>query len=778
MKPLFSLSLALLLVLSSVPARSIDVAKGPGALPHAAPAAAPRSATGLSFKLTPAQIGERYAAAQARLSDSLTKIIAIPADQRTFDNTMLAYETAGAEFGQDLAEIGVLSNVSPDAAVQEAAVEAIQKAGKFGIELNARADLYQAFKEYADKGETLPELKAKLLKDTMRGFKSGGHGLTPEDKARLNAVQARLNDLQSDFRENVKKVKDTLELDVAELAGLPDALKQQLLKGAKDGKVQVPLDEVSFVGFMTHAESAGARQRLQLLFNNRARDTNLPIFKEILEKRHELAGLLRKDDGTPYANYAEITTENRLAKTPKRVLDFLQRVYALVLPRGQRDYADLLEYKRRDDPTATKIEPFERDYYAEKLKKDRFGVEEEEVKKYFPVDKVVEGTLKVYQKILNVKFTELAADDVWHKDVRLFRIDSPEGKLIGHFYLDLFPHDGKPSSGAYMSDIIKGRVLPDGAYQTPTAMIVANLAVPQEGKPALLKHRAVETFFHEFGHLMHETLTTAEYASYSGANVPWDGVETPSQMLENMVLEREVLDLISGHYEDGKPLPDDLYKKMLAARSFGDFGKGLHYLRQVSFAMIDMMFHMAVPKETTEMFNRIASMIQLIELPAGSHYEASFGHIAGGYGAGYYSYLWAEVPSFDIFGRFKKEGLFNPKVGNDWRKVLSAGGTRDLEALFAEFLGRPYNEDAFRKALEGEKPSAAERQAYLSANSRAVEQANKLRGVLGIKLDHDGGDYVWTVVVDVRMAESVREGLTLPGKVVLDKVQVVGAAGA
>ncbi len=652
--------------------------------------------SGLNFKLSGPQVLDGYIQARAQMQASLQGILAVPADQRDFANTIKAFETASAVFGEQVNALVFLAYVSPDAEVQAAAQMVEEDAGKDNVALMSREDLYAAVTAAAAKNEALIGEDAKLRDSTMRAFKSSGLELPAPKREQLRQMQERLSALQTKFSGNVNAFRDGMNLSLEDLAGLPQDYIAGLPR-TEDGKYRVTLSYPDYLPFMKYAESGALRQQLQLKYNNRAVEKNLPILAEALKLRGESAKLLG------YESYPAMAIEGRMAENPGKVWAFLNKLWPILRGQGDSDLKALLEVKRQKEPSAQRVESWETSYLGDKLRKQRYDLDSEEVKKYFPVDRVVEGTMKVYQRVLGVDFKELPPD-AWHKDVRLFEIaDKASGRRIGHFYLDLFPREGKYGHAAAFT-IVQGRELEGGDYRETVSAMVANFPKASGDAPALLPHSDVETFFHEFGHLMHQTLTKARYASFAGSSVAMDFVEAPSQMLENFVWQKEVLDEISGHYQDpSRKLPDALFQKMLAAKNFNN---GLHYLGQLAYAMIDMVFHTAVPAETSTIFNQMMEIIGLVPVQPGSHSEASFGHLMGGYGAGYYSYLWSEVFADDIFSRFAKEGVFNPEVGMAWRKeVLEKGSSRpEMESLKA-FLGREPSEEAFLKKMRGETPA-------------------------------------------------------------------------
>lgn len=663
-----------------------------GNIASAAPAALPRAVGPvLSFQLTPQQITQRYASAKAQLEAALRLVVTLPADQRTFANTVKAMESASADFSDAVEPMSILGYVAADPSVREAARGLEEEAGQYQVALWARPEIYRAFKQYADKKETLTGEDARLFEETERGFKSSGHALSEADRAKLSQIRQRLTVLSTQFEANIADDQGFIDMSIEDLKGMSEDYIASL-KRTPEGKYRVTLAYPHYVPFMDGAHSAEMRRRLWTKFNNRAAEKNPPLMVEALRLRDESATLLG------YPSFPAMQLENRMAKGPRQVMDFLKRLYAMLRDRGQAELKAMLEVKLQDDPTAKRLEAWETSYYGEKLRKAKFAFDEEEVAKYFPVDQVVGGTMRVYEKLFGVKFSEVPAEGAHHPDVRLLRVDDAAGGgTLGSFYLDLYPREGKYTHAA-VAGLIKGRELENGRYQRPVALMMANFPAAVPGKPALMRHEDAVTYMHEFGHGLHQIFTKAKYASFSGTSVARDFVETPSQMLENFAWQREVLDEISGHYEDAsRKLPAELFEKMLAARSFN---KGLLYLRQIAFGMADMTLHMIVPKETSMLFGQFMELVGLLPSPDGVKREASFGHLMAGYSAGYYGYLWSEVLADDAFTRFAKEGVLNSVVGMLWRReVLEKGSSRPEIDSMRAYLGREPNEDAFIQKL-------------------------------------------------------------------------------
>ncbi len=712
-RPLF---LALLLALSpAAPAAAQVVGRSASAVPAGAP-----SVPALRFDLSRQEMRQAYRDASSTLDGALQGMLAAPSP--TFANTVLAQEKAVGDYVRSVIPLVFNAHVSPDKGVRMTA-QAIEKVmNRRFVELGQREDIFKRVEAAAARGEALDAADRRLLDKTLRDYRDSGLGLDPEKRARLKAVQTKLNDLSARFELNINDHKDWLEVDDAGLEGLPADYKASLEKTA-EGKYKVGLDYPSYVPFMRYAKNGELRKALNHKYENRAVPANLPILKEGLELRREAAALLG------YADYPTLALRDRMAKSPARVAEFLSRLAEKVKARAKAELAAVLEVKRRDDPSAAEVGDHERGYYSRILREERYSYDAEEVRQYFPVDRVVSGVLSVYQRILGVTFREVEGASVWHPDVRLFEIvDSKSARLIGHFYLDLYPREGKYTHAAAFP-LLMGRALP-GGYDRTAAAMVANFPKAIPGKPALLPHAEVETFFHEFGHLMHQTLTKARHMSFSGTSVALDFVEAPSQMLENFAWEPEVLAEISGRWDTGEKLPEALFEKMKAARRFNE---GVQTLQQIAMAAADMALHSLVPADPSAEFNRVVAEITGMPQAPGGSSAASFGHLMSGYGAGYYSYLWSLVFAEDIYSAFKAEGPLNPAVGARYRRdILETGSERTEEESLKAFLGREPSEDAFMRSLEDDGPTASPRSGFRWTPELRVRLAGGYGAMLGM----------------------------------------------
>ncbi len=740
----------------------------------AVPASAPLpSGPAFRWTLTPSEMRHQFAASKRQLDAALAGIASVPAVDARFDNTVLAFERAQIAWVQEWIPLRFLSEVSPDPDVR-ATARAIQKrVDAISIELGQREDLYRLFEAAAAKGEALNEADARLMEGTLRGFRKNGMGLAPEERAKLKALQERLADVANRFEQNVNEHADFLELTAERVAGLglPEDYVASLPRSADGTTVRVGLDYPSYQPFMRYANDAGLRRALREKYDRRA-PANLPLTKEALELRRDIAAAL----GEP--SFPALALKDRMAKTPEAVMAFLERVKQAVLPRSRAELAELLALKRRDDPTARRIEGHDLGYYGRKLREERHALDGDLVKQYFPVDRVIEGTLRVYQRSLGVTFREVEGGTRWHPDVRLFEISGADGRRIGHFYLDLHPRPNKYGHAAAFP-LSLGMEGADGRYSEPVAAMVANFPKAAPGKPALLPFGDVETFFHEFGHIMHQTLTKAKHASQAGSSVATDFVEGPSQMLEEFVWNDDVMAELSGHWDTGAKLPAELFAKMRAARSVLS---AVDYAYQVGLAAADFALHLTAPADPSAVYNKIVSDMTGLDVGPGDHPVSAFSHLIG-YEGGYYGYLWSKVFALDMFSRFAAEGVLSPVVGGDYRRhVLETGSSRpEMDSLRA-FLGREPSEEAFARELEqGPAPSnnpplSFPELAGLAERHAAVYDAIHAAGgtsIIGLKVNVDEGDGrmpVWTVSVYADASDevllAVRAAMEpLPGRV-------------
>lgn len=645
----------------------------------------------LHFNYQAQDLAPAEAEARVKLEKDLAALIAIPQAERTFENTIMGYERAFDNYGNALGMSGFLSYVSTDKKFRDAANDLQMQISQYMVDVATRRDVYKAIREYTDTNPRLDPVQAKLVKEMLIGFKNSGMDLNDADLEKFKALNKEKAEYIIKFDKNIQEYKDPLAVTQEQLRGLGEDYIQKLSK-TDDGKYLVTLDYPDYVPFMQNADDEQARKELEFKFNRRGGQENVELLEKTLTLRREIARLLG------YKNHAELRLEDRMAKTPKTVMSFLKDLQKKLKPLGKKEDKEMIAYKNsKTGKNSRTLYSWESGYWSNKFRKENLELDSEKIKEYFPSQVVIDGMLDLFGGVFGITF-EPVDIPVWHPDVKAFKIkDKASGELVAYFYMDLYPREGKYKHAACFG-LVEGEEKQDGTYQIPFVAIVANLNKPSGDTPSLLKHSEVETLFHEFGHVLHNALTKAKYSAFSGTSVSWDFVEAPSQMLERWAWDPQVLKKISKHYKTGESLPDDLIKRMIAAKNFGAGGM---YLRQDFFAQYDMSLHTAdTTPDTTKLYFELTKKIRGLPLTKGTIPQASFGHIMGGYDAGYYGYLWSEVIAEDFFGEFKKKGIFNPETGLKFRReILEKGGTLDEEKMVENFLGRPADNKPFLKSI-------------------------------------------------------------------------------
>lgn len=645
----------------------------------------------LHFNYQAQDLAPAEAEARVKLEKDLAALIAIPQAERTFENTIMGYERAFDNYGNALGMSGFLSYVSTDKKFRDAANDLQMQISQYMVDVATRRDVYKAIREYTDTNPRLDPVQAKLVKEMLIGFKNSGMDLNDADLEKFKALNKEKAEYIIKFDKNIQEYKDPLAVTQEQLQGLGEDYIQKLSK-TDDGKYLVTLDYPDYVPFMQNADDEQARKELEFKFNRRGGQENVELLEKTLTLRREIAHLLG------YKNHAELRLEDRMAKNPKTVMAFLKDLQKKLKPLGKKEDKEMIAYKNsKTGKNSRTLYSWESGYWSNKFRKENLELDSEKIKEYFPSQVVIDGMLDLFGGVFGITF-EPVDIPVWHPDVKAFKIkDKASGELVAYFYMDLYPREGKYKHAACFG-LVEGEEKQDGTYQIPFVAIVANLNKPSGDTPSLLKHSEVETLFHEFGHVLHNALTKAKYSAFSGTSVSWDFVEAPSQMLERWAWDPQVLKKISKHYKTGEALPDDLIKRMIAAKNFGAGGM---YLRQDFFAQYDMTLHTAdTTPDTTKLYFELTKKIRGLPLTKGTIPQASFGHIMGGYDAGYYGYLWSEVIAEDFFGEFKKNGIFNPETGLKFRReILEKGGTLDEEKMVENFLGRPADNKPFLKSI-------------------------------------------------------------------------------
>ncbi|MEQ6118053.1 M3 family metallopeptidase [Reichenbachiella sp. MALMAid0571] len=628
---------------------------------------------------------------QEQTDAAIAKVIDIEEEDRTFDNTMLALDDLHANLDGIASAIYLMSYTHPDSVIRSNALKSNTILSQYTNKVELNEDLYKAVKSFSKskKAEKLTGYKAKYLKETVEEFERSGFGLSKEDREVLKGINDQISEIGDKFSQNIASYKDFLIVSESDIEGLPEDYKES--RKQKDGTYKVDLSYPSYRPFMKYCKSEKARKELYLKYMNRAYPDNIEVLQQLLQKRKEMAELLG------YNSYASYVLEDRMAKNPESVWAFEGKLMEDLKSKEISDYQELLDIKKSKTGKSDVINSWESSFYFDKLLKEKYQLDGEEVKQYFSLDDVINGLFTITQTIFDLEYREVESPSVWQKDVRMFEVIK-DGKLKGRFYLDLFPRENKYNHAACFG--IKSGKMTTRGYQIPTASLVCNFPEPTADKPSLMPHSQVETFFHEFGHVLHQMVTTADLYSQSGTSVSRDFVEAPSQIFENWAWNYEALKLFAKHYETREVIPEALFNKMLAAKNVGSAIAASH---QVFFGTYDMTLHDKYDpngeESTTDVLKRVQEETTISPYVEGTHFQTSFGHL-NGYGASYYGYLWSKVYAQDMFSVFEQNGVLDKKTGKRYRDIILASGSSKEEIeLVKEFLGREPNNDAFLREL-------------------------------------------------------------------------------
>ena len=630
-------------------------------------------------------------AIQQLLARSEAALDAIEKAPRTYDAVLGALESATEQLELSMGVVEHLESVATTPALRDAYNAVLPAVSAFWSSICLREGLYRALVELdaTPEAATLDPTRKRLLKKTLADFRRQGAELPPADKERLKEIDRELSVVTTKFSQNVLDATNAFELiieDEARLSGLPESARVAAREAAQaKGKAgyRFTLQAPSVTAVLTYADDAELRRVIWTAFNARGTEgehDNRPLIGKLLELRRQRSQLLG------FEHFADLVTDDRMAQSGANAQRFIEDLTEKSQSAFEREQRELAEYAASLGAELPLL-PWDVGYYVEKLRKARFELDEEELRAYFPAERALRGAFEVAERLYGVKIEQLSGVPVWDPSVTTYQIKDEQGARLGIFHVDLYPRENK-RGGAWMHGLLAA--VPPAPN---LAVFCCNASPPSGGKPSLLLHRDVETLFHEFGHLLHHCLSRVSVRSLAGTRVAQDFVELPSQIMENWCSEQDALNLFAAHYETGEPLPEALLQRLRATRTFRAASM---QMRQLGFAAVDLALHIdydpAKDGDVMAYGNRILQRYAASELPSDYGMLAGFLHLFShpvGYAAGYYSYKWAEVLDADAFGRFKREGIFNPTVGRAFRdSILAQGDARDPMDLFVSFMGR------------------------------------------------------------------------------------------
>ncbi|PVU91583.1 hypothetical protein BB561_004325 [Smittium simulii] len=657
-----------------------------------------------NYKLSAADIKEISKKLVSEKKALYDRIAEMNPEDATFDNVVGALAMYDNQSYVDYSTIAFLQHVSADKDIRDASTEAEQMLEEFYIETRMRKDVYQVVKhlfENTDKWAHITGEDRRLFTKTELEYRRDGLALNNEDGDKLKEILKRISELAIKFSKNINEGDAEILFTKEQLDGLPDDFFE-----GRPTKIENGIDHFvvttkypDLFAVLKSANNELTRKNLVILDERKCKENN-DILAEVIKLRLRAAKLLG------YKSHAEFVLEEKMAKNIPSVVNFENDLINLLNPLADKEIEMLTALKEKHlgypkDKEASKIYSWDIQYYFRLLKEQLYDINEQQIKEYFSMEQVTKGILDIFQKMLGLIFTEMPNSNAWHSDVKLYQVNDAKSKvLVGHFWMDLFPRDGKYNHAACWP-LRPGFDNLDGTRSYPVCAIVANFTKPTATKPSLLKHDEVVTYFHEFGHVMHGICSLTKWSRFHGTNVESDFVEAPSQMLENWCWEPKVLQSFSKHYVTGEPIPESIVKNLIDAKNVN---AGIFNLRQIFFGVFDMTVHSTETEDIDILgiYSSLRKNICKVDLGDINTWPvATFGHILGGYDAGYYGYLWSQVFSADMFeNRFKKDGVSNDCTGLEYRyQILQPGGSRDAKDSLYQFLGRNPDNKAFLKSI-------------------------------------------------------------------------------
>src|SRR5437667_4999096 len=656
------------------------------------------------WEQTPEAVDAMTKNAIATANKALDQIGAQDLSNVTFKSTIVALDDLTYQAGNAANKAVIIKESNTDEKMRAAAESAVKEFQDWAVGIDYREDVYKALKAFADTKPQLTGEDKKLLDATMRDYRRAGLALPPEKRKEVEQLRKQLAKLGTDFETNIANAKRPVVFTKAELEGMPeDFLSKPGIKTGDDAYTVLANVTWQFVAVEENAKSEATRKKLYIARETLAKEKNVPLLNQMLTLRNKIALRLG------YKSWDDFQTEPRMAKTGAAAQKYIDDLVAGIEPKFAAELSELQKMKQLDvQPhgngvfTAPRINIWDWRYYQNQLKKQKFAVDAQALRNFFPLQKVLDGMFAIYQRIFDLKFEQVAVPSKWIDDLQLWAVsDAASGEPLGLFYLDMFPRDGKFNHFAEF-EIIGGKLLPDGKYQRPTVTLLCNFPPATADKPSLLSHNEVETLFHEFGHVLHTITTHAKYARFAGTHVPTDFVEAPSQMLQNWVWDKNVLDSFAADYRDpSKKIPAETIQKMKDAKLAT---AGVFYRRQFAFALLDLALHGAHAENAAYDCVAISNpILEKVFLPIdpSTTFVSYFGHL-NGYDAGYYGYAWADAIAADMATVFESapEGCFDQQAGVRLRNAIYAmGDSRDVNDSIEKFLGRKQSVQPFLKKI-------------------------------------------------------------------------------
>jgi thimet oligopeptidase len=655
------------------------------------------------WERTPEAVENSTKDAIAKANKALDEIGSQDLSKVTFKSTVVALDDVTHQAGLAANKATIIKQTNTDPAMRAAAEKALKAFEDWAVGIDYREDVYKAIKAFADTHPKLAGEDQKLLSETLRDYRRAGLELPPDRRKEVEQLRKELSKLGTDFDTNIVKASAPVVFTKADLNGLPESFfASPGIRTGDDAYTVMANVTWQYNTVQENAKSEATRKRLYIIRNSLAKDMNVPILNQMLVLRNKIALRLG------YKSWDDYQTEVKMAKTGPNAEKYINELVAGIEPKFQSEVAELQKMKAADthEPGA-RIMRWDWRYYSNQRNKQKYAVDKEALRVYFPFQKVLAGMFNIYQSIFGLKFERIAAPYKWIDDLQLYMVtDAATAEPLGMFYLDMFPRQGKFNHFAEF-EIIGGKLLPDGKYQRPTVALLCNFPPPSADKPSLLTHQDVETLFHEFGHALHSIVTRAKYGRFAGTHVPGDFVEAPSQMLQNWVWDKKVLDIFAADYRDpSKKIPAEIIRKMNDAKLAN---AGVFYRRQFAFASLDLALHdphpEAMPYDCVAISNPILEKV-FLPIDRSTTFVSYFGHL-NGYDAGYYGYAWADAIAADMATVFEKakDGYLDKQAGMKLRReIYKPGDSRDVAVSIEKFLGRKQSIQPFLKKIGAVSP--------------------------------------------------------------------------